>query len=154
MPPFIIALIIVVGGYWLIRNGSKLKSAEMRPMLQKAAGGGLMAFAAVMVLRGQLEAGIGLFVLGMGLFGKAHLLPNGFGPKNANSNPNRAPPPNRGKVTLPKDEALAILGLKAGATAEDIKQAHKRLLKDFHPDKGGTDYLAAKINEAKNVLLS
>ena len=52
-----------------------------------------------------------------------------------------------------RDEALAILGLKTGATAEDIKSAHKRLLKDFHPDKGGSDYLAAKINAAKDLLL-
>jgi DnaJ domain len=155
MPPFITALIIVVGGYWLIRNGAKLKSAEMRPMLQKAAGGGLMAFAALLILRGQFEVAIGLFVLGMGLFGKAHLLPNGFGAKpNTQNQQQEAPPPQRGKVNLPKDEALAILGLKPGATAEDVKQAHKRLMKDFHPDKGGTDYLASKINEAKDVLLS
>ena len=145
------ALIIVVGGYWLIRNGSKLKSAQMRPLLQKVVGGGLMAFAAFMILRGQFEAAIGLFVVGMGLFGKAHLLPNGFGPKPAGQN---RPPPQRGRVVLAKDEALAILGLKAGATAEDIKFAHKRLMKDYHPDKGGTDYLAAKINEAKDVLLT
>jgi DnaJ domain len=155
MPPFLTALIIVVGGYWFIRNGSKLKSAEMRPMLQKAAGGGLMAFAALLVLRGQLEMAIGLFVLGMSLFGKAHLLPNGFGSKRAAQNQQQQPPPpQRGKVILPKAEALAILGLKEGATAEDVKQAHKRLMKDFHPDKGGTDYLASKINEAKDVLLS
>ncbi len=155
MPPFLTALIIVVGGYWLIRNGSKLKSTEMRPLLQKVAGGGLMAFAALLLLRGQFEVAIGLFALGMGLFGKAHLLPSGFGPKpNAQSQQQQQPPPQRGKVVLPKDEALAILGLKAGATAEDVKLAHKRLMKDFHPDKGGTDYLAAKINEAKDVLLS
>lgn len=155
MPPFLTALIIVFGGYWLIRNGSKLKSAEMRPLLQKVAGGGLMAFAALLLLRGQFEVAIGLFVLGMGLFGKAHLLPNGFGSKPASQDQQQqSPPPHRGKVVLPKDEAFAILGLKAGATAEDVKLAHKRLMKDFHPDKGGTDYLAAKINEAKDVLLS
>ncbi len=154
MPPFLTALIIVVGGYWLIRNGSKLKSTEMRPLLQKVAGGGLMAFAGLLLLRGQFEVAIGLFAVGMGLFGKAHLLPNGFGPKPNAQTQQQQPPPQRGKVILPKDEALAILGLKAGATAEDVKLAHKRLMKDFHPDKGGTDYLAAKINEAKDVLLS
>ena len=153
MPPFLTALIIVIGGYWLIRNGAKLKTPAMRPMLQKAAGGVLMAFAALLMIRGQFEVAIGLFAVGMGLFGKAHLLPNGFGPKPADQSQTSTPPP-RGKVILPKDEALAILGLKAGATAEDIKLAHKRLMKDFHPDKGGTDYLAAKINEAKDVLLS
>lgn len=153
MPPFLIALAIVVGGYWLIRNSARLKSKEMRPLLQKFVGGGLMAFAAFLVLRGQLEIAIGLFVLGMGLFGKGHLIPQGFGPNRAKVN-NQQPPPQRGKIILPKDEALAILGLKAGATADEVRQAHKRLLKDFHPDKGGTDYLAAKINQAKDVLLS
>jgi hypothetical protein len=54
---------------------------------------------------------------------------------------------------MSRAEAAAILGLKVGASAEDVKAAHKRLMKDFHPDKGGSDYLAAKINAAKDVLL-
>jgi DnaJ-domain-containing protein 1 len=53
-----------------------------------------------------------------------------------------------------RDEALAILGLKKNATADEVKSAHKRLMKDFHPDKGGSDYLAAKINAAKDLLLN
>jgi hypothetical protein len=55
--------------------------------------------------------------------------------------------------TMSHDEALAVLGLKAGATNDDIKNAHRRLMKDFHPDRGGSDYLAAKINQAKDILL-
>lgn len=55
---------------------------------------------------------------------------------------------------MSKDEALAVLGLKSGATADDIRAAHRRLMKDFHPDKGGSDYLASKINAAKDTLLA
>jgi DnaJ-class molecular chaperone len=54
---------------------------------------------------------------------------------------------------MSRDEALAVLGLRAGATNEAIKNAHRRLMKDFHPDRGGSDYLAAKINQAKDILV-
>ncbi len=50
-------------------------------------------------------------------------------------------------------EARAILGVKEDATRDDIKAAHRKLIDQLHPDKGGTDYLAAQINAAKDVLL-
>lgn len=52
------------------------------------------------------------------------------------------------------DEALAILGLNAGASREDILQAHRKLMQKLHPDRGGNDYLAAQLNQARDTLLS
>lgn len=50
------------------------------------------------------------------------------------------------------DEAYEILGLPTSATKEDVIKAHKRLMQRIHPDRGGSDYLAAKINAAKDQL--
>ncbi len=50
-------------------------------------------------------------------------------------------------------EALAVLGLKPGASREEIMQTHKRMMQKMHPDRGGSDHLAAQINKAKDTLL-
>ncbi len=63
------------------------------------------------------------------------------------------PAPNRASSDVTVEEAYAILGLRPGADAEAIKAAHHRLMKQLHPDHGGTDYLATKINRARDVLL-
>ncbi len=66
------------------------------------------------------------------------------------SNGERQPPPPASHLNI--DEARQILGVQDTATREEIIKAHKRLIQKLHPDRGGNDYLAAKVNAAKDLL--
>jgi hypothetical protein len=65
-----------------------------------------------------------------------------------------APPPqaaSNGRMT--RAEAWAVLGLSEGASEEAIRAAHRRLMQSAHPDRGGSDWLASRVNEARDLLL-
>ena len=65
----------------------------------------------------------------------------------------RRPPPGPSSDDMSEREARAVLGVEPDASREEIVEAHRRLIQRVHPDRGGSDYLAAKLNAAKDLLL-
>jgi hypothetical protein len=62
------------------------------------------------------------------------------------------PPPPRQGSAMSRAEAYEVLGLKPGASADEIHAAHRRLMRMAHPDTGGSDWLASRINQARDIL--
>ena len=62
-------------------------------------------------------------------------------------------PPRGSGARMSRAEAFDVLGLEEGASADDVEAAYKNLIVKNHPDQGGTDWLAARLNEARDVLL-
>lgn len=77
----------------------------------------------------------------------------GDGQRDAGSAGSGGAGPKRRGGSISEDEAYEILGLKKGAARQDIARAHRDLMKKLHPDHGGTTDLAARVNEAKDVLM-
>lgn len=73
---------------------------------------------------------------------------DGAGPNSGHAGGGQAP-----DSGMTEREACEILGVTSACSKEDVVLAHRRLIQKMHPDRGGSDYLAAKINEAKSVLL-
>jgi hypothetical protein len=153
----IVALAIIL---WFTHKFVKANPRGMAWVLQR--GGGLAAVIAAVLLavRGQFVAALPLALMGFGLLGWMPQLSLGNSDRGGagrgedaqrGANARQRAAPGSGKMT--EEEAYQILGLQPGASAEDIGQAYRALMKKLHPDQGGTTYLAARINEAKDVLL-
>ena len=83
---------------------------------------------------------------------QAYMLRAGLGGQQHNDSSEGNSQQNFGELS--ENEALQVLGLKPGTSDADIISSHRRLIQRLHPDRGGSDYLAAKINAAKDKLIS
>jgi hypothetical protein len=123
-----------------------------------AAFGGI-ALTALLLLSGRgPQALAGLVLVGPLLLrhwnrGGAGVRGAGFGGAGPAGGTGPAPPPPRQSSAMSRAEAFEVLGLKPGADEDAIHSAHRRLMRMAHPDTGGSDWLASRINQARDVLL-
>lgn len=148
MPYLLLAFGVLLGIYGLYRF---FLSANVHQIVALFTVGAFIVVCAALfflALTGRLPAALGLLVAlwPLGL----HIWHNKKGPRVQNEG--HQPPPS--STPMSHAEALEILGLSEGATPQDIKDAHKKLIKKTHPDQEGSAWLAAKINQARDTLLN
>jgi hypothetical protein len=158
-------LFILLGG---LKAFERASIASIKALLVWTAALSGLALAAILVLSGRGGAAIGALVM----FGPLVLQkiraarsqgyaqrPAGVG-SGANSNGGNATGGRSGTRgarksggPMSRQEAYEILGLKTGASEVEIKAAHHRLMRSAHPDVGGSEWLATRVNQARDVLL-
>lgn len=149
MPYLLLAIGLMVGAVALYRfflnaNIKQIKAAFMVVSLVAIA---IAMF--YLAVTGRLPAAIAL-VVAIVPFVLSYLKARaaGHSGQDAPHNTNSANKP------MTHDEALEVLGLGKGASVDMIKDAYKKLMKKVHPDQEGSEWMAAKLNEAKDLLLS
>jgi DnaJ domain len=165
MPALLIGLLALALLLWLLRSFARSDPEYMAMILTRIGRtvGGILALAgaAFIGFRGEIFLALPLAGLGLSLLGwpgrqlfAAYLdrrYPRGREDVHDDPAAGRRRPPPSGKMS--EQEAYQILGLQPGASADEIGRAHRGLIKKLHPDQGGSNYLAARVNEAKDVLL-
>ena len=163
MLPLILGIVAVVAVFYLLRWFSNADPKNVRKSIPWGAIGVVVLVLLVLLVTGRIDAALAgfaaLMVWGMRVmsmiqvgkrFNDMFRKTRGSGEQaGAGEGQARRPPPN-----MSAEEAYDILGLKPGASDDDIKAAYRRVIGQLHPDRGGTDYLAAKVNQAKDVLLN
>ena len=143
---FLLILGVAILGCLLfaLRSFERASVASIHVLLKwVAALGGILLALGLFVSGRAVPALIGLVLVGPALWQRwRESQPPGPGPR-----------PGRPSGAMSRVEALDVLGLKPGASANDIHAAHRRLMRMAHPDTGGSDWLASRINQARDVLL-
>ena len=142
---YLFVLLILVG--WVLAVlMAKLPSKQAANLLRWILGIGGLLLGGLLTIRGLAVAGIPMIGAALGFLGVAM----GRRPSARSGDGAASPPASSG---MSEAEARAILGVEPDADEETIRKAHRAMMKKVHPDQGGTDALAAKVQEARDVLL-
>lgn len=164
MTRFIILIAIAGIGLILWHKLSKAKGDERKKMVMWSIVSGVLAVLVLLAVTGHLNiitamiaGAVALLPRAMSLLKYLPFLSKIYqqrGKQPGQQHGQQQSPPSAGKHSMTVDEAHEVLGLDAGCSKQEIIQAHRRMMQKVHPDRGGSDYLAAQINSAKDVLLS
>ncbi|MDO8605364.1 MAG: DnaJ domain-containing protein [Phaeospirillum sp.] len=158
----LLRLILVAGAlfglWWGLRWLSKAPPAKAKKALIAGGLGLLVLTGVALVATGKLA---GLFAVAAGLapwIGRAmrlHGLWQGLQRMTGHSRPGMAeePRPAPPDTAMTRQQAYEVLGLPPDATPDEIKEAHRRLMRANHPDSGGSTWIAARLNQARDLLL-
>jgi hypothetical protein len=142
------AIAVLLALFLLLRYGAAADPKAIMKTARYAAIALLGALAVFLAITERWAPAVFLAGVAWSLMTGVRLWPGGRPEADEGAPPGRPP-----SAAMTRAEALKVLGLEEGATPDEIRAAHRKLIQQTHPDKGGTDYLAAKINEAKDVLL-
>ena len=142
-----VVLFLLVGGMRAFERAS-VKSIKALLTWILALGG--LSLALLLILTGREGIALGALTLFGPLVYQRWQAEQGRRRGSSRSGPGS---PNRRSTLMSREEAYQVLGLQLGATEADIRDAHRRLMRGAHPDAGGSDWLAARINQARDVLL-
>lgn len=139
---------------WGLRAFERASAAAIYTLLKWIAALGGVVVTLLLLLSGRgPQALAGLALVGPLLWRRWQQHGSGFTGTGAGGGTGGTPPPRRQGSAMSRAEAYEVLGLKPGADADAIHAAHRRLMRMAHPDTGGSDWLASRINQARDVLL-
>lgn len=142
MPYLLLFIGLIVGAYALYRFFLRANVDEIKSFLFMAVTLVLCLALFLLAITGRLPAAIAIITA---------MWPIALGWWKMKHRKDEPGPPASGPMT--RDEALDILGLKEGASPKDIKDAYKKLMNKVHPDHEGSEWMAAKLNQARDLLL-
>jgi DnaJ family protein C protein 19 len=141
-------LFVLLGGLKAFERASVTSVKSLAAWIA-AIGGLSLALMLILTGRGSMAIG-GLILFGPVLYQKWQAA---RGRRLGGDIGGGGPTGRRTSGVMSREEAYEVLGLRPGATEAEIRDAHRRLMRGAHPDAGGSDWLAARINQARDILL-
>lgn len=141
MPYLILVAGIILAIFGLYRFLMKAPPREIKTLFLAAAAVGVGVAALFLTLTGKLPVAIAILTA-LWPIAASYMRMNKEAPSAGQNLP------------LTETEAYEVLGLSSGASEDEVRAAHLRLMKKVHPDKAGSDWLAKKINAARDLLLN